>query len=458
MIEKSHSKWVSLATVSILGQPPRYLARMQQISLLLLGLILTNGIAAKELGRTGELLSLNIQQTDIAEVYEMLSRQQAVNVILGKGVGGEISVNLYDVTLEKAINLIALSAGFAVEKTRDAFFISTRDSIGKDIPNGLTEVRTLKVQYSDALKITEILTNHLSRFGKITPLAERQLLVIEDMPEFLDRIEKLLTTIDRRPSQILIEAKILEIKLDDNENYGIDWKKLFEGQSGKGAFGIKGLAAPGTPGFFFNLANSDIDVTLTILADKGRVRTLSTPKLLALEHQESIVIVGDRKGYRETTTINQVTTESIKFLESGVILRVTSYVDESGKIMMDVHPEVSTGTVSDGIPSQTTTEVSTQLLAADGETIFIGGLIKRSTGKRHTGVPILGDVPFLGYLFSSNETVVFDTETVVLLTPRIMHDGESVIHREQGEYIDEVDKSLKRRSKKIDKLFDSGHW
>ena len=103
----------------------------------------------------------------------------------------------------------------------------------------------------------------------------------------------------------------------------------------------------------------------------GRVRTLSTPKLLALEHEEAEVIIGDRIGYRVTTTINQVTTESIEFLESGIILNVQPYVDRNGRIMMDIHPEVSTGTITnDGMPNQTTTEVTTQLLADDGQTIF----------------------------------------------------------------------------------------
>ena len=96
---------------------------------------------------------------------------------------------------------------------------------------------------------------------------------------------------------------------------------------------------------------------------RGRVRTLSTPTLLALEYEEPEVIVGDRLGFRVTTTINQVTTESVEFLESGVILKLKAWVDREGRLLLQVHPEVSTGVIDDGIPNQTTAEVTTTLLA-----------------------------------------------------------------------------------------------
>jgi type II secretory pathway component GspD/PulD (secretin) len=103
------------------------------------------------------------------------------------------------------------------------------------------------------------------------------------------------------------------------------------------------------------------------------VHTLATPKLLALENQQAITSIGDQTGYKVTTTINQVTTESIQFLESGVILRVTPSIDERGRILMKIHPEVSTASVNNSIPSKNSTQVNTTLIAEDGQSIFIGG-------------------------------------------------------------------------------------
>ena len=95
------------------------------------------------------------------------------------------------------------------------YLISKKGNAGKTIAGGLTDFRTYKVQYSDAIKVSEILEKHLSQYGNIDILQERNLLVIEDLPDFLNRIEKLLYQLDQAPAQILIEAKILSITLDD---------------------------------------------------------------------------------------------------------------------------------------------------------------------------------------------------------------------------------------------------
>lgn len=96
--------------------------------------------------------------------------------------------------------------------------------------------------------------------------------------------------------------------------------------------------------------------------------------------------------------------------------------------MMDIHPEVSTGTVdSFGIPSQTTTEVTTSILVPNGETVFIGGLMKHSTNDNQQGVPVIGKVPVLKHLFSSQEHTNVNTETVVLITPRIVNQADSTV-------------------------------
>jgi type II secretory pathway component GspD/PulD (secretin) len=141
-----------------------------------------------------------------------------------------------------------------------------------------------------------------------------------------------------------------------------------------------------------------------------------------------------------TTTINQVTTESIQFLESGVILRVIPSVDQQGRILLKVHPEVSSATLSAGIPSKKSTEVTTELLSEDGQAIFIGGLIKKSSRKDKTGVPILGDIPDIGRFFSTTTESVNNTETVIIISPRIIQNSPaaSEIAEEKLEQINDV--------------------
>ena len=369
-------------------------------------------------------LTLTIRDTSVEEVFEMLSRQSRVNILLGQGVTGAVSVNLFKVDLDTAVRAIAQAAGFVVDNQGGTYYVLKREDFGLDAVSGNTEVRSLKVQYSDPAVVGELLQKHLSRFGKITPLPKRRILVVEDLPPFLERVTAVLREVDAPPKQILIEAQILEITLDSNQTYGVDWRIPFRLRDGDGSgqIGQSGLTPAGIAGFFFEYVTPDLEVFLNALRAKGRVRTLSTPKLLVLENEEAEVIIGDRTGFKVTTTINQVTTESIQFIESGVILKIGASIDRDNRVLLDVHPEVSTATVNNGIPSLTTTEVTTRMRARDGQGIFIGGLIRTNDVQSRSGIPVLSDLPLIGAAFSRTEERAITTETIVLITPHLVDD------------------------------------
>jgi type II secretory pathway component GspD/PulD (secretin) len=310
------------------------------------------------------------------------------------------------------------------------------------------------VRYSAPEKVKAIVAQYMSDYGQVSVLAERNVLVIEDTPEHLKRVTRILNSLDDMPNQVLIEAKILEITLSDSNSYGINWSKVFN--NGDTTLGVQGLSAPAS-GLFLNQVTGSIEAALSALYTKDDVRTLSSPNLVALDNTEASVIIGDRQGYKVTTTINQVTTESIEFLESGVILRVTPRIDDSGNVMMKIHPEVSTGAISsDGIPSQKTAEVSTQIITGDGQAVFIGGLIKNNITDDRESVPILGDIPILGALFSGQSHVSNNTETVVLITPYViggkahkkMLEKSSRVNQQEKQFSDEVNRIGSQLDKK----------
>ncbi|MGI9324249.1 MAG: type II secretion system protein GspD [Pseudomonadales bacterium] len=402
-----------------------------------------------------ELLSLNFRNVDIAEVMEMMSRKHRINILLGSGVQGSLSLNLYDVSIAEAIHAIANAAGYAVDRRGTTYFVVPHSEVGKYGHSTVTDVKSFEIHYADPSAVATLLQPYLSSYGQLTAIPERKLIVVEDEPGTVRRLAALIREVDQMPQQILIEAKILEVTLNDEESFGLDWAKLFDSDGGSGTVGTQGLSGPGSSnsnGLFFDLATPNVEVTLNALEQQGRVQTLSTPTLLALENQEASVIIGDRRGYQVTTTINQVTTESVEFLESGVILRVSPHIDTNGRIMMNIHPEVSNGTVdSFGVPSQTTTEVTTSLVVPDGETVFIGGLMKHTAAQSRSSVPLIGRVPMVKHLFSSQEQTNVNTETVVLITPKIVDNFTNARNVAEVDQVDRVQVEVDHRKRDLER-------
>jgi len=398
-------------------------------------------------------MSYTFRDTPIEELFNMIARSARINIVLGKGVGGNVSINLYDMTVREAIEAIAEAGGFTVTERAGGFLISDPKTALPE-RSAILQVKAMKVRYADVTKVGAILTRQIGVPGTVTVLDQTKTLVVEATAAGLERAALVLREIDRAPQQILIEAKILEITLDQNENFGVDWSRVFSGD-GPDTVGTTGFATRAGPRFFLNLVNGNIEAYLSALSNKGRVHTLATPRLLALEDQEASTNVGDQLGYRLTTTINNVTSESIEFLDTGVILRVTPSVDADGRIMMKIRPEVSSGSVSAGIPSKKTTEVNTQLVASDGQPVLIGGLIKRSRTYRRLGIPLLSDIPVIGGAFGSTDDGGAATETIVVITPRIVPASGPAIDGVTERTLQQAEQTMRTRGDVLDRKLDT---
>lgn len=252
---------------------------MIRILMLLLSLSLAFTVIDSEAAGRSNRISIAVKHMEIADLYEMLAKQNRANIILADGVEGEVSINLYNVTTREAIYAVASAAGLAVQRRHGKYIVSKPEQVGKTIAGGLTRMQTYKIQYSDIKNVSEIVENHLSRYGKVDILDNRKLLVVEDTQEFLEKLDLLIEDLDQQPGQILIEAKI---NLDDTQKFGVDWTRTFaEGKGkGKGKVGFEALgnelldlglaAAAGPPGLFFKFADDSIEVQLQALGKKGR--------------------------------------------------------------------------------------------------------------------------------------------------------------------------------------------
>ena len=179
-------------------------------------------------------ISMTMKDADLADVMEMISRGQRVNVFVSTDQVETVSFSLYDMKLPDAIRAIANAAGLAVEYYDGNYYIVEREEAGKYAPDSLTHVRDFELQYVVVDDMQALLEPYLSEYGEITVFNDRNLFLVEDTPEFLGRIERLIAEIDVPPTQVLIEARILEITLTDEDSFGMDWSNMFRSGSGDG--------------------------------------------------------------------------------------------------------------------------------------------------------------------------------------------------------------------------------
>ena len=271
------------------------------------------------------------------------------------------------------------------------------------------------------------------------------MVVVTDYPENLQRQLGIIRQIDHRPQQILIEATIFQANLTENNSMGIDFSLMggvnFDtllndgvtltralsgnilntnttaaGTGGAGTATPANAVGKGYAGFTtgnydtqvppgglqVGIVKNNLGVFISALEAVTDGTVLANPKVLALDKQEGEVIVGSEFGYLTTTTTATTSTQTVQFLDTGTILSFRPYVGDDGYIRMEIHPEDSNGGLNaSNLPLKNTTEVTTNLLVKDGNTIVIGGLFRETSQRSRNQIPFLGDLPLAGAVFRS---------------------------------------------------------
>jgi type IV pilus assembly protein PilQ len=391
-------------------------------------------------------LSLSIQDADIQSVLKGLSIKKKLNIVTSQDVTGKISVNVHNLTLQEVLDAIITINGFSfIQKDNIIFVTSGKENSGEGLLD--KEVRIFKLKYVDIDEVEKVITKLVSESAKITFYKPEKTLIVEDLSQNLDQIEKVLEAVDLPPRQVLIETKILQVRLNDDTSLGIDWGDTFSGFfNASGNVFTQGFTGA-TQGIFFDIMNGDFTLFLEALQNITEVDTLSSPSLLALDNKEATIIIGEKLGYYVTTATEATVLQSVEFLDTGTQLILTPRIIDDDRVIMKIHPEVSDGIVIDGLPSKNTAEVTTSLMAPDGGTIFIGGLIRDRKEDIKDRVPVLGSIPLLGALFSKTTNITSRTEIIVLITPHIVSASNKDILEKDTQRVNTIGKNLaKERS------------
>jgi type IV pilus assembly protein PilQ len=423
----------------------------------------------------------------VRDALRFLGTKYHKNIVPSAKVEGQVTVGtLYDVTFEGALNAI-LGKRFKYDEKDDVIWVYTAEefkSIMEDLERMETRVFTL--YYISAAEAQSLITPVLSGKGNIQAstaaetvvptgetiskgtgggdnMALNDMLVLRDYPENIAEAEQLLSELDIRPKQVLIEATILSATLSEGMELGIDLNFMagvhLDGTSensvitgtseiettttspiqqiannnwrqgiGGGMIETAGFARVGGSGLRIGISTGNGDATafITALEQVTDTTILANPKILAINKQLGQVYIGTKIGYISQTTQTQTsTTQSVEFLDTGTKLSFRPYIGDDGYIRMDIHPKDSSGTLkTNDIPDEFSAELATNVIVRDGQTIVIGGLFRDVVVTSRSQIPLLGDIPLIGALFRGTDDYTQRQEVIVMLTPHIINEPE----------------------------------
>lgn len=443
--------------------------------------------SSAEFRRPTKRYTLVMAGADARELFLSLARENDFNLVLSPEVSGTVTMDIKEATAEELMDEVCGMLGcravfggntvrVALEKRMTRVFpvdylltgrtgsgslmASTSTSGGGGGGGGASGVGAgSSTTSSESQSTNTIVTEEKGDFwgglaeeigallspgsGKVVVNRTSGTVTVTDYMANVEQVERYLRMIEARVrTGVVIETRIMEVTLDDSTKYGIDWAALpdlsslsLSGGLTGGATTAQGLST-GSTTFQLGVAGSKFNAFLDAMAQAGNLNVLSAPKVSTLNNQKAIIRIGRQDVFFRavitpaSTTSAAFTTYTPDSVTEGIILSVTPQVGQDGRIMLAIHPtiteKVGTAVAPDknSAPILDVRETNTVVTVADGETVFIGGMMQERTQETVKSVPLLGDIPYLGALFRSNEQVKKKTELVILISPRIVRFGE----------------------------------
>ena len=296
-----------------------------------------------------------------------------------------------------------------------------------------------------------------SRRPEATRVSDSDHLIIQDYESNLKIIDQIIQRIDVRPVQVLIEAVIMSVDLEHDKELGVNFAVTdnlaqmlgtvgtgtalngnvgfnptqlltSSGQLAQGAIPDAQGFTSATNGIKFGFVASNVTGFVRALETIGSTKILASPRILVLNKQRAEIQLGARLGFQTLSQNFTSTIQQVQFLNTGTLLRLRPFVSGDGMVRMEIHPERSSGSVTNNIPNQQTAELTTNVMVPDGATLVIGGLMEDEDDFQMQGLPGLSRMPVLGYLFGARQKTEGRRELVVLLTPHIWSPDLAMAH------------------------------
>jgi type IV pilus assembly protein PilQ len=441
--------------------------------------VLTEADAAVESGGVGV---REFQGDDVGQVLRLLARQAKVNMVVSDAVTGTVTMRLEDVTALQAISIIVKAKGLFMDKIDTVYYIKTATERTAEP----TESDSYQFSYARAKDISPLVASQLA--SKDPPQIDERTNTIffRETRSNIDNIRKMLVQIDKPTKQVMIEARLVEVSADPVQAYGINWAGTFGSASapktvtygnpiasgspvpgGNPPTGGFALGTPGDRNFIGNLSHlipgqfailsvPQFSATVQALNEDADAEFLANPRIVTADNQQAKIEVLRNQPVPQLNFNEQTATAVFGGFQDklfGNTLIVRPSINKDNYITLSVKPEIS-NKVNDFHFSFNGADVTSPIidkrsldsnvLIKSGDTLAIGGLISDQVSKSKTKVPLLGDIPVLGYAFQSHVNERHKRNLLIFVTPTIidqhygtgLEDQVSGLHHVGEEYAD----------------------
>jgi type IV pilus assembly protein PilQ len=426
----------------------------------------------------GERISLSFQNIDVRALLQIIGDVSGNNVVISDGVKGELAMRLINVPWDQALDIILRTKGLGMQQQGNVMLVAPLEEIAarakaegealkhKDEGAPLRS-ELIQVNYAKAADMAALLKagskTLLSARGQVSVDERTNSLLVLETRERLGDIRNLIARLDIPVRQVLIESRIVIANDDYSKSLGArfgvsgfsdlnrDHVGVVSGSSSAtettwdsfdndpttpifwGALGERlnvnlPVASAGRIAFAILGQNYLVDLELSALQAEGRGEVLSQPRVVTANSKQASIEQGVEIPYQEASSSGATT---VSFKKAVLALQVTPQITPDDRIIMDLNVkndsrgvDVSSGTGL--IPSIDTREVTTQVLVRNGETVVLGGVYQQTQNYSVTKVPLLGDLPLLGFFFRTNQTVNNKRELLIFISPKILSEGIAV--------------------------------
>ena len=422
----------------------------------------------------GERISLNFQDIEVRAVLQLIADFTELNLVASDTVSGRITLRLQDVPWDQALDLVLKTKGLDKRQVGNVLMVAPGAEIAErerqqiEANKQIAELAPLRsefvrIRYAKALDIVGLFEagsedggTLTSPRGSVVVDVRTNSIIITDTEAKLAEIRDLLALVDIPVRQVMIEARIVVAQSDATKNLGIEWGGGYLNKSDDNIVSVSGdttnvvsltdsaiagtlasvsypgallvdLGVASTSGFAIGFASSDLFLTaeLSALEAEGEGEIVSQPKVITGDKQEASIKSGTEIPYQQSSPSGETT---VAFKDAVLALFVTPNITPDDRIMLDLRVNQDTvgALVPTGnggrIPSIDTTQLETQVLVGNGETVVLGGVFKTEDVESVSKVPFFGDIPYIGAFFRSETQVHKKTETLIFITPRILAD------------------------------------